>query len=69
MSVESKDTGGSRFFITYLPQPQLEGVSTVFGQVINGMSVLDRLEPGDAIREIVIWDGISDPNSPPTLHP
>lgn len=69
MSVEGKDTGGSRFFITYLPQPQLEGVSTVFGQVINGMSVLDRIEPGDAIREIVIWDGISDPNSPPTLHP
>ncbi len=66
MSVEGKDTGGSQFFITYFPQPQLDGVSTVFGQVINGMSVVDRLEPGDVIREIVIWDGISDPNSPAT---
>ena len=54
-------SGGSRFFITQLPQPQLEGKHTVFGQVITGMDVVDRILPGDIIREIVIWDGVTPP--------
>jgi cyclophilin family peptidyl-prolyl cis-trans isomerase len=65
MVEKGKDTGGSQFFITFFPQPQLEGVATVFGQVINGLNVLDQLQPGDVIREIVIWDGVNAPNAPP----
>ena len=61
-----KDSGGSQFFITQLPQPQFDGTFTVFGQVVSGMRVVDLLEPGDLIREIAIWDGITDPNAPPT---
>ncbi len=68
MVEEAKDTGGSQFFITHLPQPQLEGISTVFGQAVSGMGVVDRLEPGDLIREIVIWDGITPPD-PMTTRP
>jgi cyclophilin family peptidyl-prolyl cis-trans isomerase len=64
MVENGKDTGGSQFFITYFPQPQLEGRTTVFGQVINGLNVLDRLQPGDVIREIAIWDGITAPDAP-----
>jgi cyclophilin family peptidyl-prolyl cis-trans isomerase len=65
MVEKGKDTGGSQFFITFFPQPQLEGVATVFGQVTNGLNVLDQLQPGDVIREIVIWDGVNAPSSPP----
>jgi cyclophilin family peptidyl-prolyl cis-trans isomerase len=61
MEDQPKDAGGSRFFITQLPQPQLEGKYTVFGQVITGMDVVDRVLPGDIIREIVIWDGVIPP--------
>ncbi len=62
MEDHHKDSGGSRFFITQLPQPQLEGRYTVFGQVITGMDVIDRVLPGDLIREIVIWDGVTPPD-------
>ncbi len=62
MEDRHKDSGGSRFFITQLPQPQLEGKYTVFGQVITGMDVVDRVLPGDIIREIVIWDGVTPPD-------
>ncbi len=64
-----KDTGGSQFFICHLPQPQLNGVHTAFGQVVTGIDVVDRLVPGDVIRELVIWDGITDPNQPTTGGP
>jgi cyclophilin family peptidyl-prolyl cis-trans isomerase/HEAT repeat protein len=57
MAHSGKDSEGSQFFITHLPQPQLDGVHTVFGQVVAGLNLLDRIEPGDLIREIFIWDG------------
>jgi cyclophilin family peptidyl-prolyl cis-trans isomerase len=56
-----KDMGGSQFFITHLPQPQLDGEYTAFGQVISGMEIVDYLVPGDVIREIAIWDGVTPP--------
>jgi cyclophilin family peptidyl-prolyl cis-trans isomerase len=63
MVQSGKDTAGSQFFITLLPQPQLEGTYTAFGQVLTGMDVIDRLVPGDIIREIAIWDGITPPDT------
>ncbi len=46
MALDWKDTGGSQFFITHSPQPHLDGRYTVFGHVVNGMEVVDRLAPG-----------------------
>ena len=46
------DTGGSQFFITYSPQPQLDARYTAFGHVVAGMEVLGSIEPGDVIRSI-----------------
>jgi cyclophilin family peptidyl-prolyl cis-trans isomerase len=29
----------------------------VFGRVLSGMDVIDRIQPGDVIRRVRIWDG------------
>ena len=60
MALDWKDTGGSQFFITHSPQPHLDGRYTVFGHVVNGMDVVDRLVPGDVIRRVRIWDGTTE---------
>jgi cyclophilin family peptidyl-prolyl cis-trans isomerase len=59
MALDWQDTGGSQFFITHSPQPHLDGRYTVFGQVVNGMDVVDRLVPGDAIRAVRVRDGVT----------
>ena len=57
MALDWKDTGGSQFFITHSPQPHLDARYTVFGRVVNGIEVVDRIQPWDVIRRIQIWDG------------
>ena len=57
MALDWADTGGSQFFITSSPQPQLDARYTVFGRVIAGMDVVDQLQRGDVIRLVRVWDG------------
>ena len=57
MALEWADTGGSQFFLTHSPQPHLDGRYTVFGQVVRGLDVLDRLQQDDAIVRVLVWDG------------
>jgi cyclophilin family peptidyl-prolyl cis-trans isomerase len=57
-------TNGSQFFITFGPQPSLDGGYTIFGQVISGMNVVNgitRRDPstnptftGDAMASVTI---------------
>ncbi len=54
MALSGKDTGGSQWFVTHSPQPHLDGGYTVFGRVVSGMDVVDRIVRGDAIRSISI---------------
>jgi cyclophilin family peptidyl-prolyl cis-trans isomerase/HEAT repeat protein len=52
MALSGPDTGGSQWFITHSPQPHLDGTYTVFGRVVRGMEVADRILPGDRIIRI-----------------
>jgi cyclophilin family peptidyl-prolyl cis-trans isomerase/HEAT repeat protein len=58
MALDWRDTGGSQFFVTLSPQPHLDARYTKFGTVVTGMDVLDRLEPGDRIVSVRVWDGV-----------
>jgi cyclophilin family peptidyl-prolyl cis-trans isomerase len=63
MFASAPDQNSSQFFITYAPQPDLDGQYTIIGRVIEGMDVAESLtptEPGldqptpDVIEEILI---------------
>jgi cyclophilin family peptidyl-prolyl cis-trans isomerase/HEAT repeat protein len=54
MALSGKDTGGSQWFVTHAPQPHLDGGYTVFGRVIAGMEVVDKITRGDVVRSIRI---------------
>jgi cyclophilin family peptidyl-prolyl cis-trans isomerase len=57
MALDWKDTGGSQFFITHSPQPHLDAKYTVFGRVVSGMDVVDKIQQWDVIRAVRVWDG------------
>ena len=44
---QAKNTGGSQFFINFRPTPSLNGEHTVFGRVIEGMEVVDKIQRRD----------------------
>ncbi|ADH99698.1 peptidylprolyl isomerase [Salisediminibacterium selenitireducens] len=56
MAHAGKDTGGSQFFIVFAPQPHLNGVHTVFGQVVEGLDVVDRIKQGDVMQEVKVFE-------------
>ncbi len=66
MANAGRDTNGSQFFITFGPAPQLNGDYTIFGQVVEGMDVVNgitRRDPnqnpsftGDVIESITITE-------------
>ncbi|MDW8079751.1 MAG: peptidylprolyl isomerase [Thermoguttaceae bacterium] len=47
MAHAGRDTGGSQFFICFMPQKHLDGKHTVFGRVVRGMEVLSRIARRD----------------------
>jgi cyclophilin family peptidyl-prolyl cis-trans isomerase/HEAT repeat protein len=57
MALSGPDTGGSQFFITHSPAPHLDAKYTVFGHVVSGMEIVDKIQQLDVIQRVRIWDG------------
>ncbi|KAJ3101458.1 hypothetical protein HDU97_001333 [Phlyctochytrium planicorne] len=47
-------SGGCQIFISHVPTPNLDGQYTVFGKVVEGLSVIDKIEVGDGIVSATI---------------
>ena len=56
MAHAGRDTGGSQFFICHNRQntKHLDRQHTCFGKVVEGLDVIDKIQPGDTIEKIVI---------------
>ena len=61
MAHAGKDTGGSQFFICHSAQPHLDRVHTVFGQVVEGLSVVDAITAGDRMTAVRVIPGTPAP--------
>jgi len=57
LALAGPDTGGSQFFVTLSPQPQLDGRYPLFGKVVSGIEVVEKIRPGDVIEAIEVWTG------------
>ena len=61
MANAGKNTNGSQFFITFIQCTWLDGAHVVFGNLIEGMNVLDTIEKygsrsGQTSKRVVIAD-------------
>jgi peptidyl-prolyl cis-trans isomerase B (cyclophilin B) len=56
MAHAGRDTGSCQFFIVHEPQPHLDGVHTVFGQVTSGLETVLAMQNGDVMKTVKVWD-------------
>jgi cyclophilin family peptidyl-prolyl cis-trans isomerase len=54
LSTRGRDTGDAQFFIDLVDSPRFDHEYTVFGQVLNGIELIDHILEGDIIQKIEI---------------
>ena len=54
MANAGPSTNGSQFFITHKETPWLDNMHTVFGEVVEGLEVINTIETDDVIEKITI---------------
>jgi cyclophilin family peptidyl-prolyl cis-trans isomerase/HEAT repeat protein len=52
MALSGPDTGGSQWFATHSPQPHLNAIYTIFGQVVDGQAALERIGQDEKIVKV-----------------
>jgi peptidylprolyl isomerase len=64
---ESPDSANSQFYIMFAPRVSLDGKYTVFGRVISGMDVVDKIAPGEppANPTRIVHADLGDHSAPP----
>jgi peptidyl-prolyl cis-trans isomerase B (cyclophilin B) len=55
MAHAGRNTNGSQFFVVLAPQPHLDGLHTVFGQVTDGLDLIDQIKQGDVMQTVEIY--------------
>ncbi len=54
MANAGPNSNGSQFFITHVATPHLDGVHSVFGQVIESQKVVDAIKQGDIMEKVTV---------------
>jgi len=54
---QDPDSASSQFYVALQALPELDGSYAVFGQVISGMDVVDRLQQGDRLQRATLVEG------------
>ncbi len=54
MANDGADTNGSQFFVTLAPVDRLNYLHPVFGRVVAGHEVLEKIVPGDRLERVTI---------------
>lgn len=58
MANSGPNTNGSQFYITHKATPWLDGNYTIFGKVVSGQEVVNKIQQNDIINTITIIDKV-----------
>ena len=53
---QDPDSAGCQFYICYGATPHLDGQYTVFGHVVSGMELVDRIKQGDRMTSVAVTE-------------